>query len=138
MANSSLTQRVLSAKDRGLTEQEISSYENIPLEDVADIVRYWESDYRSGSTPRLHAAREFIRSRGTETIREFVRKATDDARRRNCDVRRHVVTQLAVRYLLDVDLAGDVLDEVYLAVNVAYSESRVRTRDIEEMVNRMW
>jgi hypothetical protein len=52
MANNSLTERVLSANERGLTVDEICAYENLPLEDVEHILRYWKSEYHAGTRGR--------------------------------------------------------------------------------------
>lgn len=137
MANSSLTQRILSARDRGLTFQEISAYENIAFEDVEDIVRNWESNYRADTSTRLVAARRFISNRGAENIQEFVQRESARARMENRDVRHFVVTELAYRYRLDADLADAVLDEIHLAMKNLDAERRSRRRNIEDMIDRI-
>lgn len=137
MANSSLTQRILSARDRGLTLQEISAYENIPFEEVEDIVQYWKTSYRSDTSARLVAARSFINQRGMDNVQDFVSRESARARMENRDVRRYVVAELALRYRLDAEIAGAVLDEVHLAMKNLDAERRSRRRDIEGMVGRI-
>lgn len=140
MANNSLTQRVLSAVERGLTNQEISCYENIPLEDVEKIIRYWDSNFTADSTARQNAARKWLRNRNPDRIHELVDRWTAEAKmeRRNVDVRRYVTLELADHYHIDAVLAGDVVEEVYLAMDNVRSERSVRRRDLAGVVGRMW
>lgn len=137
MANSSLTQRILSARDRGMTFQEISAYENIPFEEVEEIVEYWKANYRADTSARLVAARSFIHQRGMENIQDFVHRESAKARMENRDVRRFVVSEIAFRYRIDADIAGAVLDEVHLAINNLDAERRSRRLNIEGMVDRL-
>jgi ribosomal 50S subunit-associated protein YjgA (DUF615 family) len=80
MANNSLTERVLSANERGLTVDEICAYENLPLEDVEHILRYWKSEYHAGTRRRQMKVDDFIRRRGATSLQEFVERVSQTHR----------------------------------------------------------
>lgn len=138
MANNSLTQRVLSAKDRGLTDSEIAYYENIPVEDVENIITYWGENLRGDNTARVTAARNFLRSRGTERVRDYIEQTVAIARMEGRDVRKYTTAEVALRYRIDSVLARDVVDEMFLAMDNLNCEQRAQRRDVEGMVNRLW
>lgn len=138
MANNSLTQRVLSAKDRGLTDSEIAYYENIPVEDVENIITYWGENLNSENTNRVTAARSFIRSRGNDRIREYLEQTVAIARMDGREVRKFCTAELATRYRVDAVLAKDVVNEMFLAMDNLHCELGARRRDIDGLAERLW
>ena len=135
MANNSLTERVLSANERGLTVDEICVYENLPLEDVEHILRYWKSEYHAGTRRRQMKVDDFIRRRGADSLQEFVERVSRNAP--SGSVRVHVATEMAHRYNINADVAADVVDEIYLMMDNLRNESRTARRNTHDYISRI-
>lgn len=135
MANNSLTERVLSANERGLSVDEICAYENLPLEDVENILKYWKSEYHAGTRNRQSKVDSFISRRGAGNLQEFVERVSRNAS--GGSVRAHVATEMAYRYNIRPEVAADVVDEIYLMMDNVRNESRVARRDTQNYISRI-
>lgn len=140
MSMNSITERVLTAHERGFTDDMISAYEGVPVDDVKAVIDTF-NEPTTGNVRDIEIARQAQRFLSRHDLGEISSRIDDhrsNAMADNTNPELEAVTGLVDQYRLDPEVATEVFADVSRRQRVVDLEQEDRVMRNRGRVQRSW
>lgn len=141
MSMNSITERVLTAHERGFTDDMISAYEGVPVDDVKAVIETFNEPSRNGNVRDIQIHRQAQRFLDRHNLEEITSRIDDhrnNALADNANPELEAVTGLVDQYRLDPEVATEVFADVSRRQRVVELEQEDRVMRNRSRVHRTW
>jgi hypothetical protein len=137
----SITERILTAHERGFTEDMISAYEGVPVDDVNAVIETFHepAHVQNVRDIQIHRqAQRFIERHDIDEITSRINDHRSSALADNNNPEREAVVGLVDQYRLDPEVAVEVFADVSRRERVVHLEQEDRVERNRRRVTRAW
>ena len=140
MSMNSITERVLTAHERGFTDDMISAYEGVPVDDVKAVIETFHAPVVGNVRDiQIHRqAQRFLDRHDLEEITSRIDNHRATALADNANPELEAVTGLVDQYRLDPEVATEVFADVSRRQRVVELEQEDRVMCNRSRVQRAW
>ena len=139
MPRSSITERILAARERGFTDEAISAYEAIPLSDVELVGDAYSHGEDVVDFEVRQEARHFLEDNNYHEVSDLIDEVQMRASRTGQEPVKEAAIELVHRYRIEPDVALSAISQVNRSnslADVEFADRRVRLSDSIDRLRR--
>lgn len=137
MPRSSITERILAARERGFTDEAISAYEAIPLSDVELVGDAYSHGEDVIDFEARQEARHFLEENNYHEVSDLIDEVQMRASRTGQEPVKEAAIELVHRYRIEPDVALSAISQVNRSNSLADVEFADRNVRLSDSIDRL-